>query len=102
MSHSTAFHALARELRPVIEEAVEKKVAPLRKEVEALREALADRDGPEWLTPAQAGERIGRTADWVRTTGREILGVVRRGDGPKPRLDVPAERVSAYLEGGDQ
>src|SRR5213595_625420 len=71
------------------------RIAPLV--VEQLAELLRERDeGPRMLSPAEAGERLGRSAEWVRAHRTE-LGVVELGDGPRPRLGVPLERLAAYL-----
>lgn len=74
-------------------------------DLDALAEAVADRvvrllredgEGPRMLSPAEAGRRLGRSAEWVRDH-RDELGVVPLGDGPRPRLGVPAERVAEYV-----
>src|SRR5204862_3719255 len=64
--------------------------------VEQLAELRERDEGPRMLSPAEAGERLGRSAEWVRAHRTE-LGVVELGDGPRPRLGVPLERLAAYL-----
>jgi hypothetical protein len=62
-----------------------------------LAEMLRERDeGPRMLSATEVGRRLGRSAEWVRDH-RDELGVVSLGDGPRPRLSFPSERVEAYL-----
>jgi hypothetical protein len=51
---------------------------------------------PALLTAAEVAERFGVSAEWVRDHADE-LGVVRLGDGPRPRLRFDAETVAAAL-----
>jgi hypothetical protein len=97
------FEALRAELRDELREALRAEVDELRglldpeRLVEAVAELLReDGEGPRMLSPAEAGGRLGRSAEWVRDH-REELGAVALGDGPRPRLGVPSERVAAYL-----
>jgi len=51
---------------------------------------------PALLTAAEVAERFGVSAEWVRDHADD-LGVVRLGDGPRPRLRFDAETVAAAL-----
>lgn len=48
------------------------------------------------LTAADVARRFGVSADWVRENA-DRLGVIRLGDGPRPRLRFDADRVAAAL-----
>jgi hypothetical protein len=86
--------ALAAMLTPVLRELfASERDAIAERVVELLRKSDED---PRMLTPAEAGRRLGRSAEWVRYH-RDELGAVPLGDGPRPRLGVPSKRVASYL-----
>jgi hypothetical protein len=58
---------------------------------EALRE-----EPPALLAAREVAARFGVSAEWVRDH-QEELGVVRLGDGPRPRLRFDPERVADAL-----
>lgn len=51
---------------------------------------------PALLTAVEVAERYGVSADWVRSNA-DRLGVVRLGDGARPRLRFPAAAVADAL-----
>ena len=57
---------------------------------------LASDVEPKLLSAAEVARRLGRGRDWVYAN-QVALGVVRTGDGDRPRLGFPAEAVDAYL-----
>lgn len=57
---------------------------------------LQGESAPALLTAAEVGERYGVSADWVRSNA-DRLGVVRLGDGARPRLRFPAAAVAEAL-----
>lgn len=66
-----------------------------RRVVELLRsEGLA----PRMLTAADVAAQLGRSRDWVYAH-RSELGAVPLGEGARPRLGFPAERVADYRAG---
>src|SRR4051794_27180099 len=62
-----------------------------------------DRPERDLLTAQEVAGHFGVSAEWVRENA-ERLGVVRLGDGPRPRLRFVSERVMAAMtareEGG--
>ena len=48
------------------------------------------------LTAREVADRFGVSAEWVRDHAAD-LGVIRLGDGPRPRLRFDAETVAAAL-----
>jgi len=52
---------------------------------------------PGLLSPREVGERIGRSAEWVREH-RDQFAQVRLSDGERPRLLFTAASVDAWLE----
>jgi hypothetical protein len=54
------------------------------------------RDKPGLLTAAEVARSYGVSTQWVREHASD-LGVVRLGDGPRPRLRFDGERVAASL-----
>jgi hypothetical protein len=82
-----------------------------RAELELLAELVADRLAARLAAPApaaapvelldahEAGRRLGRSAVWVRRHA-EQLGAVRLGDGERPRLGFPADRIEAACSAG--
>ena len=57
---------------------------------------LGAKDASVLLTAGEVGARFGVSAEWVRDHQSE-LGVVRLGDGPRPRLRFDPERVAEAL-----
>jgi hypothetical protein len=57
---------------------------------------LQGESAPALLTAAEVAERYGVSADWVRSNA-DRLGVVRLGDGARPRLRFPAAAVAEAL-----
>src|SRR4051812_11744587 len=55
-----------------------------------------DAHAPELLTAREVAERFGVSAEWVRENA-DRLGVIRLGDGPRPRLRFDGEQVHAAL-----
>ena len=78
---------LAAEIAAALVEPVARRV------VELLRE---DDRGPRMLTAIEAADRLGVSRDWVYAH-RSDLGAVRLGDGDRPRLRFPVDRVDACL-----
>lgn len=56
----------------------------------------SERERPVLLTAQEVARRFGVSAEWVRDH-RDELGVVRLGDGPRPRLRFDAEIVVEAL-----
>jgi len=52
---------------------------------------------PRLLTAAEVAGRFGFTVDWVRDHAAE-LGVLRVGDGPRPRLRFDPDRVTDAVD----
>lgn len=67
-----------------------------RRVVELQREAPESSADARLLSPAEVAIRTGRSVDWVREHADD-LGVLRVGDGPKPRLYFRAAAVDAHL-----
>lgn len=63
---------------------------------ERLAVALQPNPEPLLLTAQQVADRFGLSAEWVRNNAAD-LGVLRLGDGPRPRLRFEAEVVLAAL-----
>lgn len=80
-------------MRDTLAESVE---AIARRVVELQTEAAEISSDARLLSPADVATRIGRSVDWVREHADE-LGVLRVGDGPKPRLYFRAAAVDAHL-----
>lgn len=64
--------------------------------VDRLAERLQPTPEPVLLTAQQVAERFGVSAEWVRDHAAE-LGVVRLGDGKRPRLRFELSKVTAAL-----
>ena len=58
--------------------------------------ALQPKPEPVLLTAQQVADRFGLSAEWVRDNAAE-LGVVRIGNGKRPRLRFEAEKVVSAL-----
>lgn len=78
-------------LHPDDVEAIARRVADLLQ-----TEASVAAQNASLLSPAGVADRIGRSTEWVREHAVQ-LGVIRLGEGPRPRLwfrpDVVDERV---------
>jgi hypothetical protein len=69
--------------------------------VKALMRLLRDPEPvvtPELIDTAEVARRFGRSRDWVYEHAAD-LGVVRLGDGARPRLAFDPARVSTYIDG---
>lgn len=74
-------------------------------DLELLADLIAERLRPEpepvLLTAQQVAERFGLSAEWVRDNASD-LGVIRIGDGPRPRLRFEAEVVLSALRSREE
>lgn len=67
--------------------------------IEAVATRVAELLGgatPKLLDAGEVAERLGKSRDWCYRHAEE-LGAVRLGDGERPRVGFPADRVAAYV-----
>src|SRR5687768_9198007 len=82
----TVIEAFAQRVAAELVEPVARRVVELQR-VDGEREGL--------LSAAEAARRLGRSREWVYRHAAE-LGGMRLGEGERPRLGFPPEKVADY------